>query len=334
MKVFVTGGTGLLGCNLIPRLLAQGHSVRALIRSAPKARAILDPEVELVEGDLLDVDSFASSLQRCDALVHAAAYFSAYTQSRENDKLLHKINVRATSALLAAAHAGGVRNAVYVSSAGVLLPDPEGNLNEDNPYDRNSTDPYFQSKIHTEMAIEQFLLAHSKMRVVLVLPSAMLGPGDRGPTPLGKMVISFLKGEMKAILPGSLALADVRDVAEGVVSALDRGESGERFLIGGRTYAFKEIVVNLARVSGLAAPSKQPPLGILIMMAHIMALASKLTGKPPALTVDKIRRLQMELRFDSQKAERVLGVRFRPLAETLKDTVAWFQRQTSDEIPR
>jgi len=323
MRVFVTGGTGLLGNNIVQELLTKQHQVTALVRSIDKGMRILGSQVELVEGNLQDIEQFAHKLSGQEALIHAAAYYSEYYR-HGNDDHLHETNVGGTISLLEAAYQQGLKNVVYISSSGVLESQQDQSTDESCSYDEATNDPYFRSKIDAEKEIYRFLDSHPSMRVVMILPGAMLGPGDRGPTPMGKFVTNFLKGKFKFILPGSMNIVDARDVALGAIKSIHTEPSAERYLIGGRNYQVEEIFKILAEITGKPNLSKRISPAKLMLLARIMALVSKITGKPPELRLSHIRRLQENFRYNSSKAEHDLQVSFRPLSETLSETTQWF----------
>lgn len=324
MRVFVTGATGLLGPNLIVQLSEAGYEIVALVRSLAQGRRILGDRVGLVEGDLRAVGGFEPSLRGAAALIHAGASFRA-SFAPAAAAATWATNVDGTRELFAAAARQGVSTIVYVSSAGVLRPAPDQPMDENTPYDEASDSAYFQSKIAAEKVARDFAASHPAIRLVTVLPGSMAGPWDMGPTPLGQFIKTIMDGRLKILLPGTMGLVDARDVAQGIVAALSRGASGDRFVIGGRSYPAAEVIAHVARLAGRPVPTMRPPLPMLLLIARIRGLASRLRGQPPALRSADLRRLQQPLRWDSQKAERELGVRFRPLEATLADTVGWFQ---------
>ncbi len=326
MKVFITGSTGLLGSNIVQELLRKNHQVTGLVRSSDRGRQLLNPEVELVEGHMLNVDQFADKLDGMDVLIHTAAYYTEYHRNG-NKELPHEINVKGTISLLEAAHQQGIKNVVYISSSGVLTSNAGRPTDESSPYAEEGEDFYFQSKVDAEKEIFRFMDSHPNLRIVLILPSVMLGPGDSGPTPTGNMVKKFLEGEIKFILPGSLCIVDARDVALAVIESIEKGESGERYVIGGRKYELESFFKVLAEVTGAPPLTKKPSPRVLMLVAKTMSLISKVTGKPPLLKPSILKRLQEDFWYDSKKAERELGVRFRPLTETLSDTANWFRSQ-------
>jgi dihydroflavonol-4-reductase len=328
MKAFVTGGTGLLGNNVVRELLARGYAVKALVRRRD-ARRLLGPGVELVEGDLRDVRTFEKQLADADVLVHAAACYGEFYRTGAR-ALPGETNVRGTVGLLEAAERQGVRSIVYISSAGVLEAPDGGTADESTPYDEHPEDAYFASKVEAEKAVRRFSEGHPGIRIVLILPTAMLGPGDVGPTPTGAFVLKLLRGEIKFVLPGWHRIADARDVARAIAESMTKGKRGERYVIGGRRYSVAEVYRAVTQVSGKPTPTKSIAAGKLLLASRLMWLVSKVTGRPPAIEPNIVKRLQESFSYSSDKAERELAVSFRPLSETMADTVSWFQSQNPD----
>ncbi len=326
MKVFVTGSTGLLGSNLVRGLVAQGDAVKALARSAEKAEKLLgDLPIEIVEGDMQDVAHFAPELKGCDVLFHVAAYFREYYGPGEHDDLLNEINVVGTIRLLEAAVEHGVEHVIYVSSAGVLgQPEGGGVVDESAPYNHATPNLYFQSKIAAEKAVYEFLEGHD-LRVVLILPGVIFGPGDSGPSTAGQTVLDFLNRQIPVILPGGLWVVDARDVAQGMIQAVTVGQSGERFLIGGRYFPVGAMLTILEKISGVAGPRQKLPYPAALAIAWVSEFLSGFTGKPPQLSEQAVRVLQDKSNVSSEKAIKELGITFRSLEDTLGDQVAWFR---------
>ncbi len=191
MKTFITGGTGLLGFNIVQGLLKKEHQVSALVRSIDKGKEILNPEVELIKGEIQNADLFAHSLKGMNVLIHAAACYTEY-YAKENQRLPYDINVKGTMTLFETAYQHGIKNVVYVSSAGVLESKPNQPINESGSYAEEAEDSYFKSKIEAEKEVLKFLESHPDMRIVLILPTVMLGPGDRAPTPTGNFLLNIM----------------------------------------------------------------------------------------------------------------------------------------------
>ena len=328
MKIFVTGSTGLLGSNLVRSLHDHGHQVSALVRSPEKARALLGSRARLVEGDMTAVSRFAPALAGCDALMHAAAYYSEHYQNGKHTDRAGLVNVKGTATLLEAAVRHGIRNIVYISSSGVLESQQERPIDEQSPYDETTRDAYFKSKIDAEKLVLRFAETHPDVRIVLLLPTVMLGPMDSAPTPTGKFIQGFLAGRVKLLLPGSMHIVDARDVVELAIRCIHKGEPCGRYLVGGRHTTIEELLGTLAELTGRPPLTKRISPRKLFLVAHVLSALGKLTGKAPPLEPNIVKRLQQDFHYDSTRAQQTLGAQFRPLRETLADTVAWFEHST------
>ena len=198
MKVFLTGATGLLGSNIVNELLAKEYEVTALVRSLEKGLDILPKSVKMIQGDLMDITGFTDDLKGMDVLIHAGACYGEYYRTGKADTLT-SVNVNGTHGLLEAAYKQGIKNVVFISSAAVLKTEADAEADESASYS-DDEEPYFKSKVEAEKEVYRFLESHKDMRIVLLLPTVMLGPGDRGPTPNGNFVINYLKGKFKFII--------------------------------------------------------------------------------------------------------------------------------------
>ncbi|WP_218081141.1 SDR family oxidoreductase [Anthocerotibacter panamensis] len=327
MRMFVTGSTGLLGSNLIRLLTQQGHQVVALSRSSLKARrAFEDLDVQVVTGDIADIQGFAAQLAGCDVLFHTAAYFRESFQPGDHWQMLENINIKGTIQLLEAAAAHQVKKVIYVSSAGVIGMKPSGAPGDEStpPGIQAERNLYFKSKVLAEEAVFSFL-RRSSLPVVLVLPGWMFGPGDAAPTSSGQLVLDYLNRNIPGILDGGAGIVDARDTAQAMLSAVERGRSGERYIVGGNFYTLAEILTLLHKVTSVPAPTLPIPRPMALAIAWGSELYSKLTGQPILISRDAVEGLQSKVWADSTKARHELGAQFRPLEETLRDEVAWYR---------
>jgi dihydroflavonol-4-reductase len=154
----------------------------------------------------------------------------------------------------------------------------------------------------------------------------MMGPGDYSLTRMGEFVLSFLQKSMPAVLPVKAVIVDARDVAKAVVAAIDKGRNGERYIVGGEVYEIRDIVQILSDVSGKPVPKRRPSFRMLLLMSGLMAMRSKITGKPsPIPRRDELQKLRNQKGYSHKKAKRDLGITFRPITETIADTVNWFE---------
>jgi dihydroflavonol-4-reductase len=328
-NAFVTGGTGLLGTNLVRELVGRGWKVKVLARSREKAQRVLEGlVVEVVIGDMENVAGFAPALENSDTLFHCAAYFREYYAAGEHRKKLEQINVEGTLRLLGAAETAGVHKVVYVSSSGVLdHAQGAGSIDETAPYAQATDNLYFQSKIRAEERVLEWLTSH-RLPVVLVLPGWMFGPFDEAPTASGRLVCDFLAGKLPGIIPGGASVVDARDVADAMIKAAETGRPGERYVVGGTLASLEEIVRTLQTVTGKPGPRLRIPYPIAVAVAWLSQTAAMVFGGDTLLTVSGVRTMReaMKHKLSSAKAQRELGISFRPLIETLRDEVDWIQR--------
>jgi dihydroflavonol-4-reductase len=334
MKAFVTGATGLLGNNLVRLLVTQGHEVKALVRSKEKAQNLLGDvkNVEFIQGDMENVAGFAETLQGCDVLFHTAAYFREYYQPGDHWPKLKKINIDGTVELFEAADQHGVKKAIHVSSSGVIGEDDKKLIGDESVEASGLAleNLYFRSKVETEKALASFLKMYS-MPVVMILPGWMYGPGDAAPTSAGQLVQDFLNRKLPGVLNGGATIADARDVAQAMIEAVDKGKNGERYIVGGKLYTLAEIMKTLEKVSGVTGPKLRIPAPVALTIAWISQTVARLTGGTTLLTVSGVKTIANPHQISSEKAVRELGASFRPLEDTLRDTVNWYKSNSANQ---
>lgn len=327
MQAFVTGSTGLLGNNLVRLLIQQGYSVKALVRSRQKAEALFaDLPVNIIIGDMQDVAGFASELAGCDVLFHTAAYFREYYQPGDHWQQLQDINIKGTIALLEEAEKQGVKRVIYTSSSNVI-----GSGAHSAPGDETTRvtaeqceNLYAKSKVLAEKAIDDFLRSHT-LPVVLILPSGMFGPGDSAPTSSGQLVLNFLRRRLPGIVDGGMSVVDARDVAQAMLTAVEKGRSGERYIVSARYCSMEDLLKVLESVSGIPAPGFHIPYIVMLLYATIAEVVGRLTGKPVLVTRSSVGILHRRHNVLSTRAIKELAATFRPLSETLSDEIAWYR---------
>jgi dihydroflavonol-4-reductase len=329
MNAFVTGGTGMLGHNLARHLLETGWHVKVLVRSKQKAQKLLTGStLEIVEGDMENITGFAGALEGVDAVFHTAAYFREYGgRDAEEWVKLKRINIDATMQLLETAERVGVTTFVNTSSSGTIGV-KSGNRpgDETTPPDaRQLRNKYFQSKVDGDAAISRWLETPRRMKVVTIKPGWMFGPRDAGPTGAGSLVLQFLNRQLPGILDAGGSITDPRDVAVAMLNAVERGRHAEHYAVAGNYASLEDVMLTLERVSGVPSPRAKLPQWLLETLARGDELRARLTNTPVRLPLVGIQTLHLKRGVDSQKAMRELGATFRPLEETLRDTVRWFR---------
>ena len=323
MNALVTGGTGFVGANLARELVGAGASVRVLARPGGDRRALDGVKVEIVEGDLLAPASLARACTSVDTVYHVAADYRLWAP---DPTALHKVNVDGTRALLEAAGAAGARRIVYTSTVGALgIPKDGTPGTEDTPVSlADMVGPYKRSKfLGEQVALE---LARRGLPVVIVNPSAPIGPWDVKPTPTGQMIVDFMAGRMFATLDTGLNLVHVRDVAQGHMLAAERGRVGERYILGAArgNLSLTEIGTRLSELTGRRPPRVRVPYAVAWCGAACMESLARLTGGAPRVPLTAVRMAKKRMYFSPAKALRELGLPQTDIGVALRDAVEWF----------
>jgi len=323
MLVFLTGATGFLGSHVARVLAERGADLRLLIRASSDLRNIQDLKAERVVGDLRDPASLEKAMAGCEVVFHVAADYRLWVRDPEQ---MYRANVEGTRAILEAVQKNRVRRVVYTSSVATMGFTSNGHsADENSPVSlENMIGPYKRSKF---MAEELALAAgRSGMDVVVVNPSTPVGERDIKPTPTGRIVVDFLKRKFPAYVDTGLNLVDATECARGHVAALEKGRSGERYILGGENLTLKQILDKLGAITGLPSPTIRVP--------YVMALATgvvdeivtgRILGKEPRATIDAVRMGRKKMFVSSGKAERELGWKILPVDDALSRAVKWFQ---------
>jgi len=325
MTTLVTGATGFVGSAVVRRLLARGEAVRVLARAGSDRRNLAGLELEVAEGDLNDTASCARALAGCRALYHVAADYRLWVPRPAE---IYRTNVDSTVALLRAAAEAGVGRMVYTSSVATLgLTKDRSPADEATPVgEADMIGHYKRSKFLAEAAVSR-LVQDEGLPVVIVNPSTPVGPRDLKPTPTGKMIEDCARGAMPAYVDTGLNIAHVDDVAEGHLLAFERGQVGQRYILGGDNLSLRQIFAEISRQTGRAAPSVRLPVGAVVPVALVAEAWARLSGAEPIVTLDSLRMARKLMFFTSAKAERELGYRHRPAEQAFADALAWLRQE-------
>lgn len=323
MDALVTGGTGFVGANLVRELVSAGATVRVLARPGGDRRALDGVKVEIVEGDLLNAPSLARACAGVDTVYHVAADYRLWVP---DPAVLHRVNVDGTRAMLDAAGAAGARRIVYTSTVGTLgIPKDGAPGTEDTPVSlADMVGAYKASKFLAEQVALDF--AGRGLPVVVVNPSAPIGPWDVKPTPTGQMVLDFMSGKMFATLDTGLNLVHVRDAAQGHVLAAQRGKVGEKYILGAArgNVSLAEIGRLLSEITGRRPPRLRVPYAVAWCGAACMETVARLTGGAPKVPLTAVRMAKKRMYFSPAKAIRELGLPQTDVRVALRDAVEWF----------
>ncbi len=324
MKTLITGATGFVGSAVLRRLIKTGHSVRTLIRPNSDRRNLAGLSVEICTGDLTDRASLDRALAGCSGLFHVAADYRLWVPKPRE---IYEANVTGTrNIMLAAAHAG-VTRIVYTSSVATLGFNPDGSpADEDTPVSlADMIGHYKRSKFLAEAEVKR-LAKEKGLPVIIVNPSTPVGPRDIKPTPTGRIIVEAASGRMPAYVDTGLNLVHVDDVAAGHLLALERGKIGERYVLGAVNMTLKEILTQLAAITGRRPPKIRLPHNLVLPIAYISeAWARTVGGKEPRVSLVGVRLAKKRMFFSTEKARHALGFQPRPIEEALRDAVDWFR---------
>ncbi len=320
MRAFVTGGTGFIGSHVVRSLLQSNYQVIALVRRNSNLDNLQGLAIDIVKGDLNDPNIW-EQMQGCDYLFHIAAHYSLWQKDRD---LLYFNNVEGTRNILAAAETAGIQRTVYTSSVAAIGVGKLGEIVDEthqSPVEKLVGD-YKKSKFLAEqVAIEA---ANKGQDIVIVNPSSPIGGFDIKPTPTGDIILRFLRRQMPAYVDTGLNFIDVRDVATGHLLALQKGKSGDRYILGNQNLTLKQLLEQLAQITNLSAPQTSIPAWIPLTVAWIDEKILAPLGKTPSVPIDGVRMAQQPMYYDASKAIRELGLPQSPLNVALKDAVDWF----------
>jgi dihydroflavonol-4-reductase len=328
MKCFVTGASGFVGSNLVHELRARGHEVRAMLRPRSDLRGLKGVEFERVQGGLEDAGAIRKGLEGCDWCFHVAASYHLWLPDYAP---MYAANVEGTRRVLETAWRAGCSRIVYTSTVGCIgLPRTVGGVvvpsDETAPaaLDQMRND-YKRSKWQAEQVA--FELARAGAPVVIVNPSAPVGPRDVKPTPTGKILVDFLNRQMPGYLDTGLNWVHVRDVAAGHILAAEKGTIGERYILGHAegNWTMRDTFKAIEELTGVPAPKIRVPYKAALAVAFLNEALARVTGKSPKAPLAGVRMARYKMFFNPGKAIRELGLPQTPPLQALLDAVEWFR---------
>ena len=327
MKIGVTGAAGHLGATICRILIDQGHEVVALVHK--DVEAIQDLSIAIVRGDVLNRNSLRTFITSCDYIIHAAG---AIDLSYQFNQKTYDVNVIGTKNILEISKEEGVKKVVCVSSVHVFCQEPYNiELDESRAFVSDESVFYDQTKRDAHLlALEA---AKNGQEVIVVCPSAIIGPNDFKPSKLGKAIIDIYQGKFPALFKGGFDFVDVRDVAACTISAIEKGVSGETYILSGKYYSIQALSNFVFEAKGvkkrlIALPIVWAYIGLPFI--HFWALITRTPPLYDRLYIDVLK--DGNKMNSSQKAKETLGYQPRTLQETIKDTIQWFQSQNKIEL--
>ena len=321
MTTLVTGAAGFLGSHVTRQLVAQGQDVRVLLRASSSNRAISDLSLEYVTGDLRDANSLERAMKGAKRVFHVAADYRLWAK-RSRD--IYDSNVGGTKNLLAAARKAGVEQLIYTSTVATIAVDRPEPPNE-------STDAKLEEMVghykRSKWMAEQEVLRAAKegLPVIVAMPTTPVGPWDWKPTPTGKIILDFLNGKMPGYVETGLNFVAVEECAAGHLLVAQKGQIGERYLLGAENLTLKQLLDTLAKITGLPAPSMKIPHGVALGVAYLESAFSRLIGKEPQIPVEGVKIAQHMMFVDCSRAKNELGFAPGPVAAALERAVKWYR---------
>jgi dihydroflavonol-4-reductase len=318
----VTGGCGFLGSSIVKALLSRNLKVRILALANEPTDNVDGLDVEIVRGDVLDVESAKRSVTGVDTVFHAAAMYLAWAPDPTR---MYRVNLGGTLNMLEAARRASVERVVYTASIVSLgRPKPGEIGDETTPYEAWDIDfAYSRSKLLSRDIAEDF--AHWGMDVRVVCPGIVLGPGDISPTPSGKLIINTLQGGPPVYMDGGASFVDVRDAAEAHVLCAEKGKTGERYIATAHNLSNLEFLRAVNRAAGRKRRYLKIPEGAARAVVSGMESMAKRTGKEPLLSRSFFEYSLVPSYYRNDKIVRELGASFRPIDATISDAIEYFR---------
>jgi dihydroflavonol-4-reductase len=321
MTTLVTGAAGFLGSHVARQLVARGETVRVLMRPSSSNRAISDLPLEYVTGDLRDAASLERAMNGVNRVFHVAADYRLWAKKPQE---IYDSNLGGTKNLLAAARAAGIEQLVYTSTVATIAVDRPELPNE-------STDSKLDEMIghykRSKWMAEQEVLRAAKegFPAIVAMPTTPVGPWDWKPTPTGKIILDFLNGKMPGYVDTGLNFVGVEECAAGHLLVSERGQVGERYLLGAENLTLKGLLDVLAELTGLPSPSMKIPHGVALSVAYVESAFARMIGKEPQIPVEGVKIAQHKMFVDCSRAQKELGFQPGPVSAALERAVRWYQ---------
>lgn len=304
----------------VARVLAEsGAELRLLVRPTSRTENIEALNAERAVGDLCDPASLKKAVSGCEVVFHVAADYRLWAPDPSE---MYRCNVEGTRALIEAAREAGVRRVVYTSSVATM-----GFTGNGRPADENTPvalanmiGPYKRSKFLAEQ------IALKAPNVIVVNPTTPVGEQDIKPTPTGRIIVDFLRRKFPAYVDTGLNLVDVSECARGHLAALEKGRPGERYILGGENLTLKQILDQLAAITGLPSPTVRLPYAVALISGAVDTFfTGVLCRREPRVNLDAVRMGRKKMFVASAKAERELGWKIVPVEGALRRAVNWFR---------
>lgn len=324
-RILVTGGAGFIGSNVVKAAKERYPATKIRVLHLPNEnlqnlQTLKDVEdVEFVAGDITVEADVRNAVKDCDVVIHMAAVYAFWLPDMS---LMHRVNVEGTRRVFEECVRQHVERVVYTSSAVCFCGQGLDVVSdEQSPFSMPDM-VYAKSKYDSHQIAEEF--ARDGLDVVIVCPAIPVGPGDIGPTPSGRLIIDIFNLPVPLAVPTEMNFIDVRDCAMGHLLALERGKTGESYILGGENFRYKDMLRRALRVAGKRRRIWEAPRSLLKPVGALMVAVANRTGTPPLMTPTEAGMANRGVILNAAKARRELGLTVRPLEQSLRDAIAWF----------
>jgi dihydroflavonol-4-reductase len=325
--ILVTGAAGHIGNVLVRQLLKGGSQVRALILPGEDIHSLEGLAVEKVSGNVLDPLSLENAMRGVDFVFHLAGIISIMPG---RDELMRKVNIQGTKNILKAAKKCGVKRVLYTSSIHALSRNWNGVIDEQVPFDpHNPEGEYDRTKAEASIAVQE--ATRQGLDAVIVCPTGVIGPFDFRGSEMGELLREFMHKKTHVLIEGAYDFVDVRDVAQGMILAVEKGRSGEVYILSGEQIKINRLKQLVQKAMGFASATILIPLSIARLVAKISPFYYRLTRQTPKFTTYSLDTVCGNSVISHAKASRELGYRARPLFMSVADTIRWWRRKQSSQ---
>ena len=320
MTTLVTGASGFLGSHVARQLVARGQTVRVLLRASSNNRAIADLPLEYVTGDLRDPASLARALNGVQRVFHVAADYRLWAKRKQD---IYDSNVGGTRNLLDAAKRAAVSQFIYTSTVATLAVDRPQHPDEFTEAKLGEmVGHYKRSKWQAEREVLE--AAKRGFPAIVAMPTTPVGPWDWKPTPTGKIILDFLNGKMPGYVETGLNFVGVEECAAGHLLISEKGQIGERYLLGAENLTLKQVLDTLAKITGLGAPKLKIPHGLALGVAYLDTAFSRLLGREPGIPVEGVKIARHMMFVNTTRAQKELGFKPGSVAAAFERAVRWY----------
>ena len=326
MKYFLTGATGFIGKELAKKLLDRGDTIHALVRSPEKGKEIEHKNLHLFPGDVTNPESIEIAIQGCDFVFHLAGYAKPWSKDKS---LPEKINIDGTRNVLEAAMRYKIKRVVFTSTAGVLKPSEKNEIvDENSPNPDSYLTDYERTKREAELLCGQYV--NKGLDIVLVNPSRVYGPGELSKSNSVTTIIKKYSEGKWRVIPGSGAeignYVFISDIVNGHLIAMEKGQPGERYILGGTNASFLHFFEILSQQTGRKLRLFHLPLWVMTAASKTMLFIAENMGGEPLITPQWVKRYNQDRILSSEKAVNQLGYSITPLEKGIGKTLDWLQK--------